>query len=272
MELTERQIKLAEQLLISVQRNEPYIEYNELAARINPPMFWRQVGREIGEVSILCNELGLPLLSAKVVSKGQRRAGDGFFEMMKTIGRYDRSIPEREQFLNELEAIRECKEWYKLEEYLGLSLGFPRPDQKEQKTETQEIIEKDVKFREFISAEEVQGEGAVFAEGAVKQIVVNTYERNPVARRRCLEIHGTKCAICGFDFAEFYGLDFEGLIHIHHLKPIHTIGEEYEVDPATDLIPVCPNCHLAVHSKRGGVYPPEELRKYIRLAAEKSGI
>lgn len=127
MQLTERQIQLAEQLLISVQKREPFIEYSELGMRIDPPMFHRQVGPEIGEVSVLCNELGLPLLSAKVVSKGQRRAGDGFFEMMKRIGRYDYNVPEREQFSKELAAIRECKEWYKLEEYLGLNLGFPRP-------------------------------------------------------------------------------------------------------------------------------------------------
>ena len=28
-----------------------------------------------------------------------------------------------------------------------------------------------------------------------------------------------------------------------------------------DLIPVCPNCHTALHSKKGGVYTIEELKK-----------
>lgn len=65
MTLTEVQIKLAEQLLLSVINRENVVEYNELASRIDPPIFWRQVGCEIGEVSKLCQELRLPLLSAK---------------------------------------------------------------------------------------------------------------------------------------------------------------------------------------------------------------
>lgn len=78
MRLTDTQKKLAEQLLLSVIRHENVVEYNELAVRINPPIFWRQVGKEIGEVSKLCKELGLPLLSAKVVGKGRGTAGAGF--------------------------------------------------------------------------------------------------------------------------------------------------------------------------------------------------
>ncbi len=127
MMLTERQRKLAEQLLISVRNKEPYVEYNQLAKRIQPPMHWRQIGREIGPISVLCHELGLPLLSAKVVRKGQTMAGNGFFEIMKQVGRYDPSVPDRQQFQNELKAIRECKEWYRLEDYLDLHVGMPRP-------------------------------------------------------------------------------------------------------------------------------------------------
>lgn len=41
--LTEVQIKLAEQLLLTVKNREMNVEYNELAKRINPPIFYRQV-------------------------------------------------------------------------------------------------------------------------------------------------------------------------------------------------------------------------------------
>ena len=32
------------------------------------------------------------------------------------------------------------------------------------------------------------------------------------------------------------------------------------VSSAKDLVPVCPNCHTALHSKPGGVYSVEELK------------
>jgi len=31
-------------------------------------------------------------------------------------------------------------------------------------------------------------------------------------------------------------------------KALAKIDKEYEVDPIKDLLPVCPNCHLALHS------------------------
>ena len=42
-------------------------------------------------------------------------------------------------------------------------------------------------------------------EGASKSVVVNPYERNPVARRRCLEHYGNACFACGMSFRETYG-------------------------------------------------------------------
>ena len=34
-------------------------------------------------------------------------------------------------------------------------------------------------------------------EGALKTVRVNAHERSPIARRRCIEHHGTACAACG---------------------------------------------------------------------------
>lgn len=126
--LTEVQIKLAEQLLLSVKNHEMNVEYNELAERINPPIHWRQVGKNIGEVSKLCHELGLPLISAKVVNKNTQKAGDGFYPLYKMLGIPTKGKTEKELFREERDAIRNCKEWYKLEDYLGLDIGFERPD------------------------------------------------------------------------------------------------------------------------------------------------
>ena len=101
-------------------------------------------------------------------------------------------------------------------------------------------------------------------EGAIKNISSNIYERNKEARQKCIDYHGSKCLICGFDFGKFYGESFEGKIEVHHIKPLNEIQKEYIVDPIKDLIPVCPNCHMVLHSKENGVYSPEEVRNMIK--------
>jgi len=118
-----------------------------------------------------------------------------------------------------------------------------------------------------VLADELSSQEALrYTEGTKKQIVVNAYERNYKARQECLKHHGNTCSICGFSFGNFYGKEFQGKIHVHHIKALSEIDQEYEVDPIKDLIPVCPNCHLALHSKAGNeVYSSEELKKFIQI-------
>jgi hypothetical protein len=101
-----------------------------------------------------------------------------------------------------------------------------------------------------------------FIEGALKQITINAYERDPNARRACIERYGLTCSVCAFNFVEFYGEVGEGYIHVHHLTPISSIREEYSVDPIQDLRPICPNCHAMIHKKRPP-YTIEEMRHII---------
>lgn len=102
-----------------------------------------------------------------------------------------------------------------------------------------------------------------FIEGAVRQVLVNAYERDPNARKRCIEVHGTICCICTFDFAAKHGEVAKGFIHVHHLRPLSEIGQEYVVDPVKDLRPVCPNCHAVLH-RRIPAYSIEEVRAFLR--------
>lgn len=92
-------------------------------------------------------------------------------------------------------------------------------------------------------------EGATYSEGAVSQIVVNRYERDPAARAACLKHWGCACAVCGVRLEDIYGPEMEGYIHVHHLKPLAKAGEVRIVDPVEDLRPVCPNCHAFVHRR-----------------------
>lgn len=68
-------------------------------------------------------------------------------------------------------------------------------------------------------------------EGATRTITVNAYERSAEARRRCIAYYGARCTVCAFDFADRYGAGRQGVIHVHHLRPLADVGEEYEVDP-----------------------------------------
>lgn len=99
-------------------------------------------------------------------------------------------------------------------------------------------------------------------EGALKQITVNSYERNKEARRKCIEHYGPACVVCGFNFELFYGEIGTGFIHVHHTAEISSIGEEYEVDPINDLKPVCPNCHAMLHRVKPAM-TIEELRTQL---------
>ena len=103
----------------------------------------------------------------------------------------------------------------------------------------------------------------ILIEGAMKDILTNKYERNIKARSRCIAYYGTSCQICGFDFGVTYGEEFAGRIEVHHRKPLYEIKDNYVVDPINDLIPVCPNCHLVLHSKKDGVYTVEEIKGLI---------
>lgn len=99
---------------------------------------------------------------------------------------------------------------------------------------------------EFIASSEVQSTDT-FTEGAVKQVLVNCYEREPKARKACIDHFGATCQICYFDFSKVYGAYGEGFIEVHHVKPLNEINDSYTVDPVKDLVPVCSNCHSILH-------------------------
>lgn len=125
-----------------------------------------------------------------------------------------------------------------------------------------QLIEKEIPYFERQLQEKLdanQNRSMELHEGSVEYMVLTKYERNPKARAACIAAHGTACAVCGIDFEKAYGPDFKGKIEVHHIVPISEIGENYIVDPINDLVPVCPNCHTALHSKKGGVYTVREL-------------
>lgn len=85
-------------------------------------------------------------------------------------------------------------------------------------------------------------------EGAKIQVYVNRYERDPSLRKKCIDLHGSVCRACGFSFEETYGELGKGFCHVHHKKPLSELeGQTAEINPETDLIPLCANCHAIIH-------------------------
>ena len=89
-----------------------------------------------------------------------------------------------------------------------------------------------------------------FVEGEGHDVESIRFERNKRAREKCIDALGCVCSICGFDFEAKYGELGKGFIEVHHIVPISQRGGTYVLNPITDLIPVCSNCHSMIHRHR----------------------
>jgi 5-methylcytosine-specific restriction enzyme A len=96
----------------------------------------------------------------------------------------------------------------------------------------------------------------------IESLLIDRYERDPEARRACLDHYGYRCQACKKTMSEIYGNLGDAYIHVHHKVPLSDIREEYQVDPIRDLVPVCPNCHAMLHRSRT-VLSVEELAEMV---------
>ena len=101
-------------------------------------------------------------------------------------------------------------------------------------------------------------------EGRAVQSLTTRYERKKVNREACIQLKGSRCSVCGFDFAENYGHLGIGYIEIHHIKSIASLGADYRINVATELEPVCANCHAMAHREE----PPVSIER-LRLMVEE---
>jgi 5-methylcytosine-specific restriction protein A len=70
--------------------------------------------------------------------------------------------------------------------------------------------------------------------------------------------------VCGFDFEKVYGEHGSGFTEVHHLKPLSELGKETKVDPITDMVVVCPNCHRMIHRNKDNILSLGELTEIVR--------
>ncbi len=114
---------------------------------------------------------------------------------------------------------------------------------------------------ELIGYDDTETEVAEYDfEGHVTESVVTRRERSPRNRLLCLSIHGHRCAVCALEPETLYG-EAGNIIEVHHLEPVSSLAVPRPYDPATDLVPLCPNCHRAAHTRRPVPWTVEELKK-----------
>ncbi len=126
------------------------------------------------------------------------------------------------------------------------------------------------RIKNFLLTEEVEELDIKHIEGKVSKVLVNRYERDSEARLKCINHFKPTCQVCEFNFEEIFGEIGKDFIHVHHLKELSSIGEEYEVNPIEDLIPVCPNCHAMLH-KRKPAFGIEELKRIMKTEQNRVG-
>jgi len=110
--------------------------------------------------------------------------------------------------------------------------------------------------------DEVTEDNMELLEGNTREVKINVYERNPIAREQCINHYGCECFVCSFSFELQYGEIGKSFIHVHHLVELSAIKKEYSIDPIKDLRPVCPNCHAMIHRKKPA-FSIEEVKKYL---------
>ncbi len=286
--------ELAEILLDNIINKHWKLTYREIATELS-----KRLGREVnphyglrtplGVVSSFCFDLGLPLISARVIYSGptsNQVVGEGFYTFACEFRpEYKKMTPE-EAWTNEIKLIRECKDWQRLREFLdGASvdeilgrehltpgfkeiieendfIGIPISEPNDYTTEPVFPSEPNDYTTEPVFPDEIS-DTIKQKEGAIKTVQVSVHERNPSLRKQCLEHYGTSCAVCEVDMGSLYGDEFSGKIHVHHLNPISEFDEEHDVNPINDLRPVCPNCHMIIHCGRDKPYSIEEVKQML---------
>jgi 5-methylcytosine-specific restriction protein A len=140
----------------------------------------------------------------------------------------------------------------------------PQSDEALSRTAQSIIVPLMAAMAELIGYEQADAEISQFdKEGRLLEAVVKRRERSPRNRLLCFSIHGKKCAVCNLSPPDLYG-EAGDILEVHHIEPVSQLEAPRTYNPATDLIPVCPNCHRALHTSQPIPLLPQELRARLQ--------
>jgi len=103
----------------------------------------------------------------------------------------------------------------------------------------------------------------VYSEGGVKEVVTEIGDRSAALRNDAIQLYGTICEVCDFDFGKTYGDLGKGFIEVHHLRPISSSKRHVIQTALEDVVVVCANCHRMLHRHGANPLAIESLRKIV---------
>jgi len=116
-------IQTAKILLDHIQKstyNDPWFVFYKEIGDITGRDYHTQVGNDVGDLSYLCHCNSMPMISTIVVNQETLKPGTGFYDLWRDLYISDDKIDDVYIFIKELKAVFSYKEWYKLNEMLGI--------------------------------------------------------------------------------------------------------------------------------------------------------
>lgn len=214
--------------------------YRNAGINIKP----RDTKNYIGELSIICYSIGLPLISCIVINSNDLKPGSGFFKLYGDLT--GRKLKDEEWdiiWLEESKKCFQCKDWDKL--LLEIN---PNHQVKFNTNNTNPNSSKRLEISERNNDDRLYNEG----KERLKMHIKFEKERNSSvikdAKAAFLKKHGRLyCQICGFDFEKVYGEIGKNFAEGHHKKMVADMDKEGETIAIDDIAIVCSNCHAMLH-------------------------
>ncbi|WP_286950279.1 HNH endonuclease [Exiguobacterium sp. UBA4551] len=160
-------------------------------------------------------------------------------------------------------------------DYRGIFKGrdingvIERLEKSEQDYEIAIKLLKSLKYEELskiidldIEAEKIEDGYGI--EGKSQEYYGKRYERNAKNRMLAIREHGLSCKACSFNFEEVYGERGKDFIEVHHVQPLSTLKKAKKMNPKTDLIPLCSNCHRMIHRRKNELLTVEHLVEILK--------
>lgn len=101
-------------------------------------------------------------------------------------------------------------------------------------------------------------------EGHLSETLVKRRERSIRNKVICFAIHGKVCFVCKDDPSSKYNR-LGDILEVHHLEPLSLLSKPKKFAPREDLVPLCANCHRAIHKRVPLPYSPIELQEIMGI-------
>lgn len=109
---------LLNRLNVAVDDENFLITYGDLARKLPYEFNPRNLDHPLGELSNLCIELGLPLISTIVINRDSYQPGAGYFKYFFSGNKEADWI---RIFNEQYDLVKQCRDWTPLSEELGIS-------------------------------------------------------------------------------------------------------------------------------------------------------